>query len=155
VCGVLMQKYLSFAWILAFEHDISAWFVFANFISACTLVFLYDAYICACVCILRLFFFFLPPCGIWNSRARDQISDPSCSCDPCHMYGNAGSLINCTWLGLNFHPRAPETPLILLHHSGNSCILFLSFFLSFFFFVLLGPHPRHLEVPRLGVEWEL
>ena len=30
------------------------------------------------------------------------------------------------------------------------------FFLSFFlFFVLLGPQPRHMEVPRLGVESEL
>ena len=24
-----------------------------------------------------------------------------------------------------------------------------------FFFGFLGPHPRHMEVPRLGVEWEL
>ena len=31
----------------------------------------------------------------------------------------------------------------------------LSFLLSFFFFVFLGPHPRHMEVPRLGVEWKL
>jgi len=31
-----------------------------------------------------------------------------------------------------------------------------SFFLFFFFFVFsLGPHPRHMEVPRLGVESEL
>ena len=28
--------------------------------------------------------------------------------------------------------------------------LFLS--LSLFFFFFLGPHPRHMEVPRLGVE---
>ena len=75
MCGVLMQKYLSFAWILAFEHDISAWFVFANFISACTLVFLYDACICACVCILRLFFFFGRPVvyGIPGPGIRSQI----------------------------------------------------------------------------------
>ena len=26
---------------------------------------------------------------------------------------------------------------------------------SFFFFVFLGPHPWHMEVPRLGVESEL
>ena len=26
---------------------------------------------------------------------------------------------------------------------------------NFFFFVFLGPHPRHMEVPRLGVESEL
>ena len=30
-----------------------------------------------------------------------------------------------------------------------------SFFLSFFFFVFLGPHLQHMEVPRLGVESEL
>ena len=31
---------------------------------------------------------------------------------------------------------------------------FRSFFLSFFLglFVFLGPHPQHMEVPRLGVE---
>ena len=26
---------------------------------------------------------------------------------------------------------------------------------SFFFSCFLGPHLRHMEVPRLGVEWEL
>ena len=26
---------------------------------------------------------------------------------------------------------------------------------SFFFFVFLGPNPRHMEVPKLGVESEL
>ena len=31
----------------------------------------------------------------------------------------------------------------------------VSFFFSFFFFVFLGPHPRHMEVPRLGVKSEL
>ena len=29
------------------------------------------------------------------------------------------------------------------------------FILFFFFFALLGPHPWHMEVPRLGVESEL
>ena len=33
-----------------------------------------------------------------------------------------------------------------------SLFLFLFLFLSF---VFLGPHPRHMEVPRLGVELEL
>ena len=28
-------------------------------------------------------------------------------------------------------------------------------FNSFFFFVFLRPHSQHMEVPRLGVEWEL
>ena len=32
---------------------------------------------------------------------------------------------------------------------------FLNIFLFFIFFVFLGPHPQHMEVPRLGVESEL
>ena len=32
---------------------------------------------------------------------------------------------------------------------------FLFICLFFFFFVFLGPHPKHMEVPRLGVEAEL
>ena len=31
----------------------------------------------------------------------------------------------------------------------------LAFFILFFFFCLLGLHPQHMEVPRLGVESEL
>ena len=27
--------------------------------------------------------------------------------------------------------------------------------MNFFFFVLLGPHPQHMELPRLGVKSEL
>ena len=30
-----------------------------------------------------------------------------------------------------------------------------SFFFFFLFFLFLGPHLRHMEVPRPGVEWEL
>ena len=44
-----------------------------------------------------------------------------------------------------------------IHKPGhrNSSYTF-SFFLYFFgLFVFLGPHPRHLEVPRLGIESEL
>ena len=31
----------------------------------------------------------------------------------------------------------------------------LSFFFLSFFFIFLGPHPQHMEVPRLGIELEL
>ena len=35
-------------------------------------------------------------------------------------------------------------------------IIFIFYFLNFFlFFVFLRPHVRHMEVPRLGVQWEL
>ena len=42
-----------------------------------------------------------------------------------------------------------RNPVFLLRQFG--------FFAGFFFlsFVLLGPHPQHMEVPRLGVELEL
>ena len=33
--------------------------------------------------------------------------------------------------------------------------LFFFFFFSFWSFCLLGPHPQHMEVPRIGVESEL
>ena len=70
----------------------------------------------------------------------------------------------------SFHPRSWATELHLpLHsdpsccswipipmcHSGNSKNLHTFFFFFFFFFCFLGPHPRHTEVPRLGVESEL
>ena len=35
---------------------------------------------------------------------------------------------------------------------GNGSIQYLFYFILFFF---LGPHQRHMEVPRLGVELEL
>ena len=33
--------------------------------------------------------------------------------------------------------------------------IFIFYFLIFLSLVLLGLHPRHMEVPRLGVQWEL
>ena len=34
-------------------------------------------------------------------------------------------------------------------------VVVFSFFFLFFFLFFLGPHPQHMEVPRLEVEWEL
>ena len=33
--------------------------------------------------------------------------------------------------------------------------IYLSFFLSIYLSIILGPHPRHMEFPRLGMELEL
>ena len=33
--------------------------------------------------------------------------------------------------------------------------VFCFVFIYLFTFVFLGPHPRHVEVPRVGVKWEL
>ena len=42
-----------------------------------------------------------------------------------------------------------------IFHFGHRPFLSLPFIYFLFFFVVLGPHPRHMEVPRLGVESEL
>ena len=42
-----------------------------------------------------------------------------------------------------------------MHSEVISIYLFLAFKFFFFFFRFLGLHPRHVEVPRLGVESEL
>ena len=34
-------------------------------------------------------------------------------------------------------------------------IILFYFIYYYFFFVILGLHPQHMEVPRLGVKWEL
>ena len=46
----------------------------------------------------------------------------------------------------------------LLHYLFLKIFLFFLFTMTFYFiyfFVLLGPQPWHMEVPRLGVELEL
>ena len=47
----------------------------------------------------------------------------------------------------------PGPPLPVLRNSANPGTFFLYYL--FIFFCSLGPHPWHMEVPRLGVEWEL
>ena len=49
------------------------------------------------------------------------------------------------------HPGLGQHPPPWLHYV-TKYKLFYIFFLSL---VFLGPHPRHMEVPRLGVELEL
>ena len=45
--------------------------------------------------------------------------------------------------------------LFFLHQKEVSWDFGMTQFFFFFFLVFLGPHPRHMEVPRLGVESEL
>ena len=66
-------------------------------------------------------------------------------------------------------PRPPPNPLVL---RPTPCILYLmiaqphpkplylslivqNYRPSFFFFLFLGPHPKHIEVPRLRIQLEL
>ena len=50
-------------------------------------------------------------------------------------------------------PKTNLTKYEVVHLSF--VILVIRFFFFFFFLVFLGPHPRHMEVPRLGVKSEL
>ena len=61
-------------------------------------------------------------------------------------------------LFLSLKSRNPQMPSLVL----SNCTLHLFWQLAFsyfynlkIFFCFLGPHPRHMEVPRLGVESEL
>ena len=56
----------------------------------------------------------------WHMEFPGQGSDLGCSCDLHCSCGKTGSLTHCAGRGSNLPPRTPETPLIPLHHSGNS-----------------------------------
>ena len=60
---------------------------------------------------------------LWHMEFLGQGSDMSHGCNLCHRFSNARSLAHCSWLGINLHPSAPETPTILLRHSGNFKLL--------------------------------
>ena len=68
--------------------------------------------------VISFFFFFLAPCAIWHSQCRDQIQDTA----PIYVATMAAPGLQPTvqGQGLNLCPSAPEIPLILLCHSGNS-----------------------------------
>ena len=71
------------------------------------------------------------------------------SCRPCYCSGRkpgCGTFCHKNPLVISCHCRVMVTPA----RPGNSSVLVLLFFLSF-----LGLLPRHMEVPRLGVESEL
>ena len=64
------------------------------------------------------------------------------------------------------HHILPLLGVLVLQKSSEVCVPLgedpgpcsqaaLLFFSFFFFFCFLGPHPQHMEVPRLGVELEL
>ena len=71
------------------------------------------------------------------------------------------------WIDVSSVPEETEILLQKLRPVTRSCNIescygksgfvfwFLVFFLVFLFFVFLGPHLWHMEVPRLGVQSEL
>ena len=70
------------------------------------------------------FLFFWLPRGMHSSQASNQIPARAST----YAIAASGSLTSCR-PGWNLRPSAAQTLLILLHHSGNSCIFFISAFL--------------------------
>ena len=100
------------------------------------------------------FQFFDHTCCLWKfpNQGRNQ----SHSCAGSHHYGMPDLLTHCA--GPRIEPMPLQRP------SGYRQILFLCVCVCLFVFCLLlllllllflGPLPRHMEVPRLGVESEL
>ena len=59
---------------------------------------------------------------------------------------------------VNSCPLLPEATALLIFSSYQGLILSVIGYhinrkIQFIFFVLLGPHPRHMEIPRLGLNW--
>ena len=65
-----------------------------------------------------------------------------------------GFLGDVYFLGHKQHGEGPCLWREIVAQSVKGCEIFIQQSLFIFFFVL-GPHPRHIEVPRLGVESEL
>ena len=65
------------------------------------------------------------------------------------VLNGADLLLSCTSLRVTLLPYCPPRT------SSSFPCLFFFFFFFFYFSCFLGPHPRHMEVPRLGVESEL
>ena len=72
---------------------------------------------------------------------------------PYHPDGSNGyiSLLCNTWAipAISISKNITFSEVYVFPHA------LLSFFSFLFLFVYLGPHPQHMEVPRLGVELEL
>ena len=69
-----------------------------------------------------------------------------------HFWKNCQTLFHSGCTILHFHQQRTIVPksLHLLQH-----LLFSFFVLFFCFFCFLGPHPRHMKVPRLEVKLKL
>ena len=90
----------------------------------------------------------------WYNKKVRIFADQSFQCYPCQVLVNYHysvflKKIYCSWFTVILSISAVQQPLLLWTSD------FFFSFLSFFSFVFLGPHPQHMEVPRLGVKWEL
>ena len=61
----------------------------------------------------------------------------------------------CGFFPLEAAPSYASGPLEEYTFSLSSSLLLYYYYYYYIFFVFLGPHLRHMEVPRLGVQSEL
>ena len=115
-------------------------------------------YVCVCVFLFFYFFCFFQgrTCSIW--KFPSQGLNLSCSWGLRYSHSNARSLTH--WVRSGIKPAASQRQhqvLNLLSHNGNSysCFIFYEFAYFILFFVCLGLHSWHMEIPRLGVQSEL
>ena len=59
------------------------------------------------------------------------------------------------WLSSGENPCLLDASGFLRPFSWGSLFFLISMIIYLFIFVFLPPHPWHMEVPRLGIEWEL
>ena len=99
--------------------------------------------------------------GFTSTRVRAVLP----SADSCGLHYSQNGEESCATLHSDSHPT-PSTPnlfpisiilsLTVMSYKWSGETFEVDFFHSaFFFFFFLGPHPWHMEVPRLGIESEL
>ena len=68
-------------------------------------------------------------------------------------WGEGREILACLSFSIDIsqRPDGPCTP----RSSPGPCLSMINILFYYYYFVFLGLHPRHMEVPRLGVESEL
>ena len=87
-----------------------------------------------------------------------HLADGNCSCYTRSnvVYWFREWTVESDWQALNPASTSYSWDLISSVNLGSFIFIFYLFiYLQFFFFLLLGLYPRHMEVPRLGVQLEL
>ena len=80
--------------------------------------------------------------NLMGAQCPDSSSNQSVGASPRPVHSKAGADADHLGCGIG-------------HRKSLTFAFWCLFFFFFFFFVFLGPHLRHLEVPRLGVQSEL
>ena len=83
---------------------------------------------------------------LWEVTARGVLRKQGLCCVRCHLSRAAPAAYGASQAGVKSELKLPANPRTAFY-----------FILLIYLFILVfgGPHPGHMEVPRLGVESEL